>query len=354
MVRRIIAVVVALSAGTASAQYVLSGNSGDEPNLVCKASPMRSDTYYASETVPNTREARRRFQHYADEYGKEIGDRMHVTCEEYERMTPEYDASWRPGSYVAASGKTIVVEKAPFLPRNWDTTPLPDEQPEKSERKAVAAPKADARPDPAPERSASAADDAAARRAAEKAAFEAEHAEWERQAELRERALAEYEESQREIAEKKAQQAAAAQKAAEAFRRKQEAHAETLRQHQEEVARYERELANQRMLADFDRKHGLVAKAEASTDSDANRCISTPQTKLDDTFKGNTSASIVNGCGQPIDVRICLMTADGWNCGVRSGVQGQAIASFSSFNATGQVFTDAKISGSSKVLAQPN
>jgi hypothetical protein len=118
-------------------------------------------------------------------------------------------------------------------------------------------------------------------------------------------------------------------------------------------AKYEQELAAQKMLKDFEERHRL-GKDKASTDEDANRCVTTAETKLNATFKGNTAASVINGCGQPVDVRICLMTSKGWNCGVDYGVASQSTASHSSFNATGQVFVDARVSSSSRALASPN
>lgn len=200
-----------------------------------------------------------------------------------------------------------------------------------------------------------ASEEAAARRAAAKAEFDAKHAEWERQNAEREKQVADYEAAKKAMAEQQAASKAAAEAAAAAYKKEQDAHAEVVRKSQEEMARYEREVAAAKVLADFDKRNGLGAgRGDASTDNDANRCVTAPQTKLDDTFKGNTSASVINGCGQPVDVRICLMTDNGWNCGDRTGVQGQAVATFSSFNATGQVYVDAKVSGSSKALGRPN
>lgn len=101
------------------------------------------------------------------------------------------------------------------------------------------------------------------------------------------------------------------------------------------------------------------AAGRSSTDTDANRCVSSPETRLNDTYAGNTSATVLNGCGQPVDVRICLMTerTEGgatWNCGVDYNVAGQARASHSSFKATGPVFVDARVTGSSRPLAYPS
>jgi hypothetical protein len=93
---------------------------------------------------------------------------------------------------------------------------------------------------------------------------------------------------------------------------------------------------------------------QASTETDANSCVSAPEVQEDATFKGNSAASVVNGCSVPVDVRVCLMTDRGWNCGVTYGLQGQASWSYSSFNATGQVFMDARPSSINRRLASPN
>lgn len=102
----------------------------------------------------------------------------------------------------------------------------------------------------------------------------------------------------------------------------------------------------------------MAAASRASTDTDANRCVTSAETRLNDTFAGNTSATVLNGCGQPVDVRICLMAeksddTKAWNCGVDYGVAGQGRASHSAFKATGEVFVDARIAGSRKALAHP-
>ncbi len=103
------------------------------------------------------------------------------------------------------------------------------------------------------------------------------------------------------------------------------------------------------------RSAGEVAgPGRASTDTDANRCVSRSELREDDTFKGNTAAYVVNGCGTPVDVQVCLMTESGWKCGVTWGLAPQGSWSYSAFRATGGVFVDAKTAGSSRRLASPN
>jgi len=196
-----------------------------------------------------------------------------------------------------------------------------------------------------------AAKERAARAAEREAEFQRKQADYEARLAEQKRQVEEFNQANADIAKRKADQAVAASAALDAFRKQQEAHAELIRQHEGELAKYESELAANKVGADFDKRHGL---GKASTDTDANRCVTTAETKLNDTFNGNTSASIINGCGQPVDVRICLMTDKGWNCGVRWRVGSQARASHSSFKATGQVFVDAKITGSDKALGSPD
>jgi hypothetical protein len=122
-----------------------------------------------------------------------------------------------------------------------------------------------------------------------------------------------------------------------------------------EKAKLEKEIADAR--AERDR---LAAEAEkrkresASTDTDANRCVTTPSLRQNDTFQGNTAAYVTNGCGTPVDVRICLMTEEkGWNCGMTYALQPQASWSWSSMHATGQTFMDARVQGASRPMASP-
>ncbi|HEU5138016.1 MAG TPA: hypothetical protein VFU13_22925 [Steroidobacteraceae bacterium] len=92
----------------------------------------------------------------------------------------------------------------------------------------------------------------------------------------------------------------------------------------------------------------------ASTDTDANRCVSSAEVRVNDTSQGNTAAYVTNGCATPVDVKVCLMTDTKWNCGVTWGLASQKSWSHSSFHATGAVFVDAKVAGSSRALRSPN
>jgi hypothetical protein len=151
---------------------------------------------------------------------------------------------------------------------------------------------------------------------------------------------------------------AAATAAAEARRRDKEiADAQAERDRlATEKAKLEKEIADAR--AERDRLAAEKAKRErearASTDTDANRCVTSPELRQNDTFQGNTAAYVTNGCGTQVDVRICLMKeGKGWNCGMTYGLAPQKSWSWSSMQATGQVFMDARVSGSSRQMASP-
>lgn len=165
-----------------------------------------------------------------------------------------------------------------------------------------------------------------------------------------------------EIARQQREHAAAQEAAA----REKVAHARLIEEHMKrqmeyEAARNRHSLCvngNQQACAEIAAgkspiKAELADAGEASTDTDANRCVTTAEVRSNATFQGNTSASVMNGCGQKVDVRICLMRTGGWNCGTVWGVDPQARASHSSFHATGEVFVDARVSTSKRPLASP-
>jgi hypothetical protein len=263
----------------------------------------------------------------------------------------EADANWRRG---------VFLEQDPnFPPKNMvelEWTMPPAKLAKKGSKPASAKPVKEAKPAPVPaepKKSAAQidAEERAARAAEREAEFQRKHEEYERGVAERNRQVEEYDRAKEAMARKQAEQKAAVDQAAAEYAQRMEAHSA-------EAERYEseREAAAAKLRADFDARHGLgqSKKEEASTDTDANRCVTTAETQLNATFKGNTAASVVNGRGQPVDLRICLMSTKGWNCGVTWGLASQAKWSYSSFNATGQVFVDARVSGSSKPLASPN
>jgi single-stranded DNA-specific DHH superfamily exonuclease len=129
--------------------------------------------------------------------------------------------------------------------------------------------------------------------------------------------------------------------------------AEETERRKAEAAAAEKRREEQR--AELERiKADAEKRSKASLDTDANTCVSNAEMQLNASFQGNTAARVINGCGVPVDIRVCLMTEGGWNCGVAWGVASQAGWSHSTFKATGPVFVDARVSGSNKPLRQPN
>ena len=158
---------------------------------------------------------------------------------------------------------------------------------------------------------------------------------------------------EREIAQAQADNDRRAQEAAAAEQARIEREAAIAAQREQDRIAAETRRAEQQAAAEELRKK-MDERNKASTDTDANQCVSSASIRQNDTFAGNTAAYVTNGCGTPVDVRICLMTeSKGWNCGVTWGLNSQASWSHSSFQATGQVFVDARVSGSSRQLNSP-
>jgi hypothetical protein len=167
------------------------------------------------------------------------------------------------------------------------------------------------------------------------------------------RAQAEAAAREREAAQAQADSDRRAQEAAAAEQARIEREAQIAAQREQERVAAETRRAEQQAAADELRKK-MDERNNASTDTDANRCVSRASLRQNDTFAGNTAAYVTNGCGTPVDVRVCLMTeTKGWTCGVTWGLNPQASWSHSSFQATGQVFVDARVSGSSRQLNSP-
>jgi hypothetical protein len=158
----------------------------------------------------------------------------------------------------------------------------------------------------------------------------------------------------------------AAEAAAEQQRQAEAAAAETRRQQEladakaerdrlaAEKAKLQKEIADAKAERDRLAAEEAKRKQQASTDTDAIRCVTSPSLRQNDTFQGNTAAYVTNGCGTPVDVRICLMTEEkGWNCGMTYSLQPQASWSWSSMHATGQTFMDARVQGSNRNMASP-
>lgn len=194
---------------------------------------------------------------------------------------------------------------------------------------------------------------------AEYAAALAEH---EREMAAHRQRLEDYRRAQDEVARIKEEQRLAVERKMDSFKRVLAEHERRQLEYQASEARHRKCVAgDQQACADIragkpalaDQQQQLADAGPASTDTDPNRCVTTAELRLNATFEGNTSASVVNGCGQEVDVRICLKRGSDWNCGVDLGVGPQEQAVHSSFNATGEVFVDARIAGSSTSFADP-
>jgi hypothetical protein len=109
--------------------------------------------------------------------------------------------------------------------------------------------------------------------------------------------------------------------------------------------------------ADIEAGRPALANADkpqdASTDTDATRCVSSPVVSPDPAFRGSIQAVVTNGCEAAVDVRICLLRTGGWNCAVTWNLARQASWTHTSFESDGQVFWDARVSTSSRPLARP-
>jgi hypothetical protein len=213
-----------------------------------------------------------------------------------------------------------------------------------------------------------------ARRQAEDAAWEAEFeaerarkaAAWQQQAQASEQALANSMQRMNETtariqaqqAEALARQRAQSDALAAAERQRQVEIIRQANQRQDEeaarLAAQRRQYEQQRADTQQRSAQDSASAGRASTDTDANRCVTQSEVRQNDTFQGNTAAYVVNGCGVPVDVKVCLMTDSGWKCGATLGLASQASWSYSAMRATGPVFVDARTTGSTKRLASPN
>jgi hypothetical protein len=339
----------AVTGGPAAGQLVLGFQDYDDPYIMCKVYVTGSNVRLGSGETANTREAGDRFGYYAKKWAEETGHKINYDCERYERITDDWRARWAVGSsFVNDDGETITIEQAPFLPDDWASTPTPEEKEKLAAEKKPSQPEKTeaAEAEPAKSPAQLAAEEAAKRKAEREAEFQAKQAEYERQLAEQQKMVEDYKKAKEEVERTNAENQAKAEEAAAQFKAEQEAYAESIRRNEE------RQEAAKKLMADWDARHGL--KAKSSTDDDANRCVTTAETQLNASFKGNTAASIINGCGHPVDVRVCLMTSTkGWNCGVGYGVGSQEKWSWSSFDATGPVFVDARASSSQRALASP-
>jgi hypothetical protein len=209
--------------------------------------------------------------------------------------------------------------------------------------------------------------------AARKAAREQREAEFQAKVAEHDAAVADYaakvaarnSEIARQKAKLEADRKQAAQVQAE-FERKKAAHelelVEAERRQQEFLAAQRRHAScvggDRQACADIAAGKPVLSKTmadtgKASTDTDATTCVSGPVVGPNPAFKGSLAATVVNGCATAVDVRICLMREGGWNCGVTWGLKPQDRWSHSSFKSSGEIFWDARVSGSNRPLNSP-
>ena len=168
-------------------------------------------------------------------------------------------------------------------------------------------------------------------------------------------------EREAEIERQNAQQSAAKEAAArelEAYRMKAAAAERLQKKYDAAQKRHSLCLAgNAQACADIAAGKPVAAEVadagKASTDSDATRCVSSPVVGQSSTWKDAIAATVVNGCPTAVDVRICLLRDGGWNCGVNWGLKPQESWAWSSFKSNGELFWDARVSGSNRPLGSP-
>lgn len=192
------------------------------------------------------------------------------------------------------------------------------------------------------------------------AAHEAEVADYQRKVKAR----------QEEIARQQREHAAAQNEAARAkaeFDRKQAAHSRLIEEHtkrqMEYVAARNRQVlcvnGNKQACAEITGAKSAPAEKiadagePATSDDEARTCVTDPVLGPSKVWKGALAATVINGCKTAVDARICLLREGGWNCGVYWGLKPQQRWTWTSFKATGDLFWDARMTGSGRPLGEP-
>lgn len=91
----------------------------------------------------------------------------------------------------------------------------------------------------------------------------------------------------------------------------------------------------------------------ASTLTDPATCVTAPRTSPNRACGKGYAATITNNCPQPVDARICHMTARGWDCGASWGIQPGADWSHAVCASTGETFLSVRSTGLDQPLASP-
>lgn len=154
-----------------------------------------------------------------------------------------------------------------------------------------------------------------------------------------------------------AQQLAAFADRQEAHRQEMERHAQLLLEHRDAQQRHALCSAGDRAaceaLANGKLAEAAIPQQDASTDTDARMCMTEPVVSPNEAFKGSLKAVVVNGCEKPVDVRICLMSSGGWDCGMRTGLKPQEDWTWWTLHPQDGIFWDARTSGSNRKLGSP-
>jgi hypothetical protein len=292
---------------------------------------------------------------------KEVFHAARANCDL--QSSPDYDDEMKPGySYQTSDGRTITLRLRRIDPsafyierfaKNLKVTGFEPRSGKPSEQPALAD-KTTSDDSHAPEGRED-ADQRTRDEAARKATAEAEA----QIAAERARTSALNDEQKRKAEADLAKIAADKRKAAEAERVYQEGLAKQ-KAAEAELAAYDRQLAKNRTLQRYCETMGNcpaedAAKdaGDASTEYDANRCITQAQVSPSKTWKGALQADVVNGCQTAVDIRICLMTSRGWNCKVQWGVLPQQKFTAFSFDASGAAYASARVTGGKGRLDSP-
>jgi len=315
---------------------------------MCKAWTGDSSTTFASGQVANQPNAQDRFRYHARKYGEQIGQQNYTDCVDFKLISAEYRNSFTPGAtFQNYRNETRNVVAATFLPPNWESTPTPEEKGSKASKEAkrpAATPEAAVAAGKSP--AALAAEERAVRATEREAEFQRKQAAYESGLAEQKRQVEEFERAEAEFARKKAEQQAKADAVMEAFRRQSDAHAELMRKHSEENTAYREKIA---------RLATPQTTAKASTNDDPNTCVTRPEIRLNDGGRGNTFASVINGCPQKVDIIVCLKRTSGkWSCGATFGVLHQSKATYNLSDSTGETFVDAVTYGGDGKLKRPD
>ena len=91
----------------------------------------------------------------------------------------------------------------------------------------------------------------------------------------------------------------------------------------------------------------------SSTQDDPMRCVARPTISKGSLCQGALNVSTINGCSQPVDIRLCLKKDGRWDCGTGWGVQPQQSFSYPVCNATSEAFMGARSSTGGGAMPSP-